>query len=580
MSTDASTDSDAPTIKSDFIREAVAADQASGRFSTIRTRFPPEPNGFLHIGHAKAICISFQIAKEFGGETNLRFDDTNPTKEEQRYIDAIQEDMAWLGFEPNRICYASDYFPQLYEWARDLIKRGLAYVDDQTAEEIRIGRGSLNTPGTPSSFRDRPVEESLDLFARMKTGEFEEGSRVLRAKIDMASPNLNLRDPAMYRILKAHHPRTGDAWCIYPMYDFAHGQSDSLEEISHSLCSIEFEDHRPLYEWFIQQLGIFPSRQMEFSRLNLTHVMTSKRKLRALVDEKIVEGWDDPRMPTLSGMRRRGYTAESIKALVAEVGITKFVGTTDYQLLDHHLRQDLNARAERRMAVLNPVKLVIENWPSPDHVEMRPAVNNPEDEAAGKREVPLTGEIYIEREDFMIDPPKKFFRLGPGREVRLRYGCYITCTGYETDDEGEVTMIKCTWDPESLGGETPDGRKIKGTIHWVSASHGVPAEVRLYQHLFATSDPNEGAGDRDEAGRDWRENIDPDSMTICSTAIVEPALAASEPSEMPSKTAVDAVQFERIGYFARDHQAVATTGDGRPVFNRTVTLRESKGKSR
>ncbi len=580
MSTDASTDSDAPTIKSDFIREAVAADQASGRFSTIRTRFPPEPNGFLHIGHAKAICISFQIAKEFGGEANLRFDDTNPTKEEQRYIDAIQEDMAWLGFEPNRICYASDYFPQLYEWARDLIKRGLAYVDDQTAEEIRIGRGSLNTPGTPSSFRDRPVEESLDLFARMKTGEFEEGSRVLRAKIDMASPNLNLRDPAMYRILKAHHPRTGDAWCIYPMYDFAHGQSDSLEEISHSLCSIEFEDHRPLYEWFIQQLGIFPSRQMEFSRLNLTHVMTSKRKLRALVDEKIVEGWDDPRMPTLSGMRRRGYTAESIKALVAEVGITKFVGTTDYQLLDHHLRQDLNARAERRMAVLNPVKLVIENWPSPDHVEMRPAVNNPEDEAAGKREVPLTGEIYIEREDFMIDPPKKFFRLGPGREVRLRYGCYITCTGYETDDEGEVTMIKCTWDPESLGGETPDGRKIKGTIHWVSASHGVPAEVRLYQHLFATSDPNEGAGDRDEAGRDWRENIDPDSMTICSTAIVEPALAASEPSEIPSKTAVDAVQFERIGYFARDYQAVATTGDGRPVFNRTVTLRESKGKSR
>ncbi|MEM1097751.1 MAG: glutamine--tRNA ligase/YqeY domain fusion protein [Planctomycetota bacterium] len=561
--------------KTDFVREAVAADLASGRFEKpVVTRFPPEPNGFLHVGHAKAICIDFGVAQDFGGETNLRFDDTNPTKEEQAYIDAIREDVRWLGFEPARECYASDYFPQLYAWAQQLIRQGDAYVDEQSLEEIRANRGNVNTPGIPSPYRDRSADESLDLFERMKSGAFPDGSKVLRAKIDMASPNMNLRDPVMYRILHAAHPRTGEDWCIYPMYDFAHGQSDSLERVTHSLCSLEFEDHRPLYEWFIEKLGIFPSRQIEFSRLEFTYVMTSKRKLMALIEDGVVNGWDDPRLPTLRGMRRRGFSAEGIKACVDEVGVTKFKGRTEIELFEHHQRQVLNKAAQRRMAVLDPVKLVITNW-ADEHggdvgvVEMMDVVNNPEDEAAGTRQVPFDGELFIERSDFMIDPPKKFFRLGPGREVRLRYGFFVTCTGYETDDVGNITEIHATYDPATRGGDSPDGRKVKGTLHWVSAAHAADAELRVYDRLFRTPDPDakpESVADEVDPKDYWRQNLNPDALTTQAIKI-EPALRDA--------TAGEPLQFERHAYVTAD----ADHTPEKPVFNRTLGLRDSwKGK--
>lgn len=558
------TDIQAP--RTDFIREAIQEDLASGRVDYVRTRFPPEPNGYLHMGHAKAICIVFGIGQDFEGTTNLRLDDTNPTKEEQEYIDAIQEDVRWLGFDWQNLCYASDYFDQLYEWAVALINKGLAYVDEQTPDEIRENRGNVQTPGTPSPYRDRPAEESVDLLARMKAGEFPDGGKVLRAKIDMASPNMNLRDPVMYRILHATHPRTGDAWCIYPMYDYAHGQSDSIEGITHSLCSLEFEDHRPLYEWFINNLEIFPSRQIEFSRLNITHVITSKRKLKALVDENFVTGWDDPRMPTLRGMRRRGYTPQAIRSFIEEVGITKFSGTTDFSLVEHHLRQDLNQRAERRLAVVDPVELVITNWDADQFeggTDWVDAANNPQDESAGTRKVPFSGRLFIDRDDFMVDAPKKFFRLAPGREVRLKYGYYVTCTGHETDDAGNVTKILCTYDPETRGGDSPDGRKIKGTIHWVSAEHAIDVEVREYDHLFTTEDPNEGAAE----DRDWRQNINLQSLKTV-TVKAEPGLA----DEAVGKT----LQFERKAYCAKDPDS---TGE-QVIFNRTVTLKDSWAKKK
>ncbi len=566
--TASSPDDNAAPARRDFIREAVASDLAAGRFSQVITRFPPEPNGYLHIGHAKAICIDFGVARDFNGSTNLRFDDTNPTKEEQEYIDAIRDDIRWLGFTPDRECYASDYFEQLYQWAEKLIHDGLAYVDEQTPEQISANRGSTSQPGKPSPYRDRPAHESLALFQRMRVGEFPDGKMVLRAKIDMSAPNINLRDPVLYRILHAHHPRTGNAWCLYPMYDYAHGQSDSIERISHSLCSLEFEDHRPLYEWFIEKLGIFPSRQIEFARLEFTHIITSKRRLKALIDEKLVTGWDDPRLPTLRGMRRRGYLPEGIRNCVEEVGVTKFKGRTEIELFEFHQRQVLNKVAQRRMAVLDPVKLVITNW-AEHHggdagaVEMRMADNNPEDAGAGSREVPFTGELFIERDDFMIDPPKKFFRLGPGREVRLRFGFFVLCSGYKTDDAGNVTQIDCTYDPATAGGESPDGRKVKGTIHWVSATHGIDAEVRLYDKLFSTADPDEGGNDT--LPRDWRSNINPDSLRVV-TGKVEPALASAAPGEP--------LQFERLAYFTADQDSTPQ----RPVFNRTVTLKGAWAK--
>jgi glutaminyl-tRNA synthetase len=567
----ASADASARPAKRDFIRDAVATDLASGRFTEVITRFPPEPNGYLHIGHAKAICIDFGVARDFTGTTNLRFDDTNPTKEEQEYIDAIRDDIAWLGFTPDRECYASDYFEQLYQWAEKLIHDGLAYVDEQTPEQISATRGSTSQPGKPSPYRNRPPEESLTLFRRMRAGEFPDGKMVLRAKIDMAAPNINLRDPVLYRILHAHHPRTGDAWCIYPMYDYAHGQSDSIERISHSLCSLEFEDHRPLYDWFIQKLGIFPSRQIEFARLELTYIITSKRRLKALIDEGHVTGWDDPRLPTLRGMRRRGFSPEGIRNCVEEVGITKFKGRTEIELFEFHQRQVLNKTAQRRMAVLDPVKLVITNWAEhhggdASAVEMCQSDNNPEDPASGGRDIPFTGELYIERDDFMIDPPKKFFRLGPGREVRLRFGYFVTCTGYQTDDAGNLTVIECTYDPATSGGDAPDGRKVKGTIHWVSAPHAADAEVRLYDKLFKTADPDE-EGDETSASppRDWRSNLNPESLKII-TAKVEPSLTTSVPGVQ--------VQFERIGYFTADLDSTSE----KPVFNRTLTLKDSWSK--
>ncbi len=555
------------SVKKDFVREQVAADLSSGRFSRpVITRFPPEPNGFLHVGHAKAICIVFGVARDFEGQTNLRFDDTNPTKEEQAYIDAIREDVAWLGFTPERECYASDYFDQLYAWAQQLIRQGDAFVDDQRLEEIRTNRGNVNTPGRPSPFRDRPAEESLDLFERMKNGEYPDGAKVLRAKIDMASPNMNLRDPVMYRILHAHHPRTGNDWCIYPMYDYAHGQSDSLERITHSLCSLEFEDHRPLYEWFIAKLGIFPSRQMEFSRLSLPYTITSKRKLLALVKEGHVSGWDDPRMPTLRGMRRRGFSPEGIRNFIDEVGVTKFTGVTEIELFEHHQRQVLNKVAQRRMAVLDPVKLLITNWADfhdgdADAVEMMDVVNNPEDDSAGTRSVPFGGELWIERDDFMIDPPKKFFRLGPGREVRLRYGYFVTCTGYETDEAGQVTEIRATYDPATRGGDSPDGRKVKGTLHWVSAAHAAEAELRVYDRMFTTADPDAPA-EGVEPGEAWRANLNPQALLV-QRILVEPALRDAKPGEP--------LQFERHAYVTADADHTAEA----PVFNRTLGLRDS-----
>ena len=544
---------------SDFIRDIIQADVASGKHAGIVTRFPPEPNGYLHIGHAKSICLNFGVAAETGGRCHLRFDDTNPAREEQEFIDAIQEDVRWLGFEWGTDAYhASDNFDQLYQWAKHLISEGKAYVDGLSAEEMRAYRGTLTEPGKNSPHRDRPVAESLDLLARMRTGEFEDGALVVRAKIDMAAPNMNLRDPVIYRIVHAIHPRTGDAWCIYPTYDFAHGQSDAIENITHSLCTLEFEDHRPLYEWFVDNLPV-PShpRQIEFARLNLTHTVLSKRMLMRLVDEGHVSGWDDPRMPTLSGMRRRGIPPEAIVDFCGRIGINKSNSMVEMAMLDACVREDLNKRAVRRMAVLRPLKVVIENYPDGQTEELD-AVNNPEDETAGMRKVPFSRELYLERDDFMEDPPKKFFRLAPGREVRLRYAYFVTCTEVIKDAAGEVVELRCRYDPATKGGNAPDGRKVKATLHWVAASHAIDAEVRLYDHLFKAEEPGKSG--------DILEDLNPNSVEVISGCKLEPALEQCETSK--------AVQFERLGYFIVDKGSTSAE----PVFNRTMTLRDTWAK--
>jgi glutaminyl-tRNA synthetase len=543
---------------SDFIREIVAEDLRSGRRQSVVTRFPPEPNGYLHIGHAKSICLNFGVAREFGGRVHLRFDDTNPTKEEQEYIDAIERDVRWMGFEWDALHHASDYFEQLYAWAMHLVEQGKAYVDDLTADEIREHRGTLTEPGRPSPYRDRSVAENKDLFTRMRKGEFPNGARVLRARIDMASGNINLRDPVMYRILHAEHPRTGGAWCIYPTYDYAHGQSDAIEGITHSICTLEFEDHRPLYDWYIENLPV-PSRprQYEFARLNLTYTVLSKRFLLRLVNEGRVRGWDDPRMPTISGIRRRGYPAEAMRQFADMIGVARRESVVDLAMLEHCVRGVLNRTSERRMAVLRPLKVVITNYPE-GQVEQLEAVNNPEDEAAGTRQVPFSREVFIERDDFMEDPPKKFFRLGPGREVRLRAAYFVTCQEVVKDAAGEVVELRCTYDPATRGGSAPDGRSPKGTLHWVSAAHAVKAEVRLYDHLFVRPDPG--------AERDLLEDLNPQAEEVLADARVEPSLAG-----VPAGTAV---QFERLGYFCADPDG----GPGRPVFNRTITLKDTWAK--
>jgi len=557
------TAADSPARPSNFVRDIILADLKTNKYNgRVHTRFPPEPNGYLHIGHAKSICLNFGLAAEFGGKTNLRFDDTNPEKEEQEYVDSIITDARWLGADwGDRMFYASDYFDQLHAWAVQLIKAGKAYVDDLGAEEVRKYRGSLTEPGVEGPYRDRPVEENLDLFERMRQGEFPDGSRTLRAKIDMESPNLNLRDPVMYRILHASHHRTGDKWCIYPMYDFAHGQSDSLEQITHSICTLEFEDHRPLYNWFIQQLGIFPSQQIEFDRLNLTYTLLSKRKLLQLVQEGRVRGWDDPRMPTISGIRRRGYTPEAIRNFCAAIGVSKTSGTIDLAMLEHFVREDLNKRAPRAMVVLRPLRVVIDNYPE-GQIEELEALNNPEDASAGTRRVPFSRVLYIEQEDFRLDPPKKFFRLSPGQEVRLRGGYFITCTGAVKDGKtGEVVEVHCTYDPETRSGNAPDGRKVKSTIHWVSAEHAIDAEVRLYENLFAKENP--GAVPE---GQDFTVNLNPSSLEVLSKAKLEPSLAIAMPG--------DRYQFERLGYFCAD----LDSKPGALVFNRTVPLRDTWAK--
>ena len=541
-----------------FIKEAIEEDLKSGRFITVHTRFPPEPNGYLHIGHAKAICIDFGMAQAFGGKTNLRYDDTNPVKEDTEYVDAIKDDIRWLGFDwDDREYYASDYFEQLYQWAEQLILQGDAYVDDLSPEEIRQYRGTLTEPGKNSPFRERPVDENLDLFRRMRNGEFPDGARVLRAKIDMASGNINMRDPVMYRILNASHHRTGDKWCIYPMYDFAHGQSDSIEGITHSLCDLAYEAHRPLYDWFVEKLGIFHPRQLEFSRLNISYTILSKRFLKMMVDNKLVNGWDDPRMPTLCGMRRRGFTAESIRDFIDKVGVAKNESVVDISLLEHCVRDNLNVSANRVMAVLNPLRLVIDNYPL-DQVEQLEAINNPEDESAGKRSVPFSKVLFIEKDDFMENPPKKYFRLSPGNEVRLRYGYYIQCTHVVKDDNDEIIEVHCTYDPETRGGYSPDGRKVKGTIHWVSAIHALDAEIRLYDRLFNTPDP-----DNTEEGKTFLDNLNPNSLTILPGCKIEPSLKQSLPG--------DRFQFERQGYFCTDLDSTKESF----VFNRTVSLKDS-----
>ena len=544
--------------KTDFIREAIKSDLASGRFDRVHTRFPPEPNGYLHIGHAKGICISYGIAEEMGGQYNLRFDDTNPVKEEQEYVNAQIEDIHWLGFDwGDRLFYASDYFGQLYDWAIQLIKAGKAYVDDLSAEEIRAYRGTLTEPGKNSPYRDRQLEENLALFEGMKNGEFPKGSRVLRAKIDMASANMNLRDPVMYRILHAEHHRTGDKWCIYPMYDWAHGQSDSIEGITHSICDLGYEIHRPLYDWFLDALGVFHPRQIEYARLNLTYTVLSKRYLLRVVNEAVVNGWDDPRMPTLSGMRRRGYRAEAIRTFMDTVGIAKTDSIVDIALLEHTIRQDLNKESPRVMGVLNPLKVVITNYPE-DKVEWLEAINNPEDENAGTREVPFSRELYIEREDFHEDPPRRYFRLGPDRVVRLRYGYFVQCYDYKKDENGEVVEVHVTYDPETRGGYAPDGRKVRGTLHWVSAAHALDAEVRLYDRLFTKENPMDFG-----EGEDFTDFINPDSLEVLTSCKMEPGLGAANPG--------DRFQFERRGYFCVDPD----TADGNLVFNRTITLRDT-----
>ena len=553
------TDSDTDISPHDFIREKVRADLDTGLHDQVVTRFPPEPNGFLHIGHAKSICLNFGIASEFGGRCNLRFDDTNPAKEDETYIDAIQEDVRWLGFDwGENLFHASDYFEQLYDWACHLIETGKAYVDDLSADEIREYRGTLTEPGRPSPYRDRPAAENLDLFARMRAGEFPDGAKVLRARIDMSSGNINLRDPVLYRIIRHPHPRTGDAWCIYPNYDFAHGQSDAIEGVTHSVCTLEFEDHRPLYDWFLENLPV-PARprQYEFGRLNLGHTVLSKRRLNQLVADQHVAGWDDPRMPTLSGLRRRGVPATAIRDFIGRLGVTKADGLVEMSYLENTIREHLNQTARRRMAVLDPVKLVIENYPEGQTEELE-AVNNPADENSDTRMVPFGRELWVERDDYMDDAPKKFRRLTIGREVRLRFAYFVTCTDVIKDDAGNVTEIRCTYDPDSRGGDSPDGRKVRGTIHWVSAAHAVEAEVRLYDHLFAAEEPGKE--------RDWLEDLNPDSLEVRTGCFLEPSLSEAE-------TGVP-VQFERLGYFCADPDPAPDA----LVFNRTVGLRDSWAK--
>ena len=543
----------------DFIRSKINEDGDAGKYGgRVVTRFPPEPNGYLHIGHAKSICLNFGVAEEYSGVCHMRFDDTNPTTEDTEYVESILEDVRWLGFDwSEHLYYASDYFDQLYEYAVALIRQGDAYVDSLNAEEIREYRGTLTEPGKNSPYRDRSAEENLDLFMRMKEGEFEEGTHVLRAKIDMASPNINLRDPTLYRIRKAEHHRTGDKWVIYPMYDYAHALSDSIERITHSLCTLEFEDHRPLYNWCLDVLDVYHSEQTEFARLNLTHTVMSKRKLRALVEGGLVSGWDDPRMPTISGMRRRGYTPEAIRSFCEEVGIAKRDTVTELALLEHHLREDLNRHSPRVMAVLNPLKVVLTNYPE-GQVEEFAAINNPEDAAMGTRQVPFSRELYIERDDFMEDPPSRFFRLAPGREVRLRYAYYITCDEVVRDeDTGDIVELRCSYDPDSRGGSSPDGRRVRGTLHWVSAQHALPAEVRLYDTLFRNAHPDEDSGPVEET-------LNPNSLTVIGAAQVEPSLAEAKPG--------DRFQFERQGYFCTDLNSGGANG---LVFNRTVPLRDS-----
>jgi glutaminyl-tRNA synthetase len=543
----------------DFIRTLISEDLAAGRNGgRVATRFPPEPNGYLHIGHAKSICLNFGVARDFGGTCNLRFDDTNPTKEEVEYVDGIEDDVRWLGFEWDGLHFASDYFEQLFDYAVTLIERGLAYVDSRSADDIRQSRGTLTEPGVDSPYRDRSVEENLDLFRRMRAGEFPDGAHVLRARIDMASPNINMRDPVLYRIRHAHHHRTGDAWCIYPMYDFAHPPSDALEHITHSLCTLEYEDHRPLYDWLIDNTPV-PSkpRQIEFARLNLSYTVMSKRRLLELVQEGHVSGWDDPRMPTIVGMRRRGYTAEAIRAFCERIGVAKRENIVDVALLEHAVREDLNKRANRVMGVLRPLRVVIENYPEGQSEEVD-VVNNPEDESAGTRKVPFSRVLYIEQDDFREDPPKKFFRLAPGREVRLRCAYFITCTGVVKNDAGEIVELRATYDPATRGGDAADGRKVKATLHWVSAGHAVTAAVRLYDRLFTVEEPGKV--------EDYRAVLNPASLESVADAKVESSAAAAAPGTR--------FQFERLGYFAVDRDSTP----GKPVFNRTVTLKDSWAK--
>ncbi len=561
MTLDRSEAPETPAL-SNFLRDIIAEDVRTRKYgdATIQTRFPPEPNGYLHIGHAKAICLDFGLADEFGGKTNLRFDDTNPEKEEQEYVDSIQRDIRWLGFDWEGLCFASDYFGQLYEWALQLIRAGKAYVDDLSADQIRQYRGTLTEPGKESPWRNRSVDENLDLFQRMKAGEFSDGSRVLRAKIDMASPNLNMRDPVMYRILHATHHRTGDTWCIYPMYDYAHGQSDSIEQVTHSMCSLEFADHQPLYRWFIEQLGIFPSQQIEFDRLSLTYTLLSKRKLLQLVKEGFVNGWDDPRMPTLSGLRRRGFSPEALRTFINTVGASRTNGIVDIEMLEHFQRDYLNRRARRAMAVLHPLKLIIDNYPENqvEHVEVQ---NNPEDPSAGTRLVPFSREIYIEQDDFRELPPPKYYRLSPCKEVRLRNAYFVTAHSIVKDSAGNIVEVHCTYDPASRGGNSPDGRKVKSTMHWVSAAHAISAEVRLYDKLFSKPDPNDVPEDKT-----FLDNLNPGSLQVLADAKLEPSLAGA--------TADDRYQFERVGYFCLD----SDSSDTRKVFNRTLPLKDSWAK--
>ena len=544
-----------------FIEQVIDEDLETGKYDgRVHTRFPPEPNGYLHIGHAKSICLNFGLAEQYNSLCNLRFDDTNPVREDEEYVQSIMEDVRWLGFDwEDRLYYASDYFQQLYVYACQLVESGHAYVDDQSAEEIRATRGSLTEPGTESPYRNRSIEENLDLFKRMQSGEFPDGSRVLRAKIDMAANNMNMRDSVMYRILRATHHRTGDDWCIYPTYDWAHGLEDSIERITHSLCTLEFEDHRPLYDWYLDALHVYHPQQIEFAPLNLSYTILSKRMLRELVEGGVVNGWDDPRMPTISGLRRRGFTPASIRDFASRVGIAKREGVADVGLLEYCVRQDLNKLAERRMAVLDPLKVVITNYPESESEELE-AINNPEDESAGKRKVPFSRELFIERDDFREDPPKKFFRLAPGREVRLRYAYFLKCEDVVKDDSGEIIELRCSYDPKTKGGSAPDGRKVRGTIHWVSAQHAVSPEIRLYDRLFLSPEPGSGSDD-------FKADINPDSLEILTNCKLEPSLVNAKASEH--------YQFERVGYFNVDPQ---DSREGSPVFNRTVTLRDTWAK--